>query len=62
VKPLFSTLWGAPVALGILTVIGLLSALLGDGMWDALSAITLGAPVAVGLRYWLWPRPQFKDR
>jgi hypothetical protein len=62
VKSLVSTLWGAPVALGILTVIGLLSALLGDGIWDTLSAITLGAPVAVGLRYWLWPRRQFKDR
>jgi hypothetical protein len=62
VKPGASTLWAAPVALGVLTVIGLLSALLGDGIWDALSAITLGAPVAVGVRYWLWPRRQFKDR
>jgi hypothetical protein len=60
--PRFCSLWAAPLALGILTVIGLLSALLGDGVWDALSALTLGAPVAVGLRYWLWPRRQFKDR
>ncbi len=42
-------LWGAPLALGISTSIGLVSALLGDGWWDAISAITLGAPVAVGI-------------
>lgn len=44
-------LWGAPLALGMSTSIGLVSALLGDGWWDAISTITLGAPVAVGLYY-----------
>ncbi|GGC62836.1 hypothetical protein [Undibacterium terreum] len=44
----FLRLWGWPIALGILTVIGLISALLGDGAWDYLSALTLGVPVAVG--------------
>ncbi len=43
----FKRLWGAPILLGILTLIGLLSALLGDGMWDVLSALTLGIPVVV---------------
>lgn len=47
----FLRLWGMPVLLGVLTVIGLLSALFGDGIWDALSALTLGAPVVVGLWY-----------
>jgi hypothetical protein len=41
----FMRMWGAPILLAILTVIGLLSALLGDGVWDALSAVTLGIPV-----------------
>lgn len=43
----FKRLWGAPILLGILTLIGLLSALLGDGIWDVLSALTLGIPVVV---------------
>ncbi|NML60103.1 hypothetical protein HHL21_03180 [Massilia sp. RP-1-19] len=38
--------WRAPVMFGVLTSVGLISALLGDGLWDALSAVTLGVPVA----------------
>ena len=49
----FMALWGMPILLGILTTIGLISALLGDGIWDAVSAVTLGAPVAVGAWYGL---------
>lgn len=41
----FLKLWGWPLALGLLTTIGLLSALIGDGWWDAVSALALGAPV-----------------
>ena len=41
-------LWGAPVLLAVLSIVGLLSALLGDGRWNLLSAIALGTPVAVG--------------
>lgn len=50
--------WAMPVVLGILTIIGLVSALLGDGIWDAVSAFTLGAPVVTGLWYGLkgWRR------
>jgi hypothetical protein len=44
-------LWGVPLALGISTAVGLGAALVGDGWWDAVSAVALGAPVAVGLRY-----------
>jgi xanthosine utilization system XapX-like protein len=44
-------LWGVPVALGFLTLIGLISALLGDGIWDAVSALALGTPVAVSIWY-----------
>jgi len=46
-KPSFKRLWGVPVALGIFTAAGLLSALLGDGIWDDLSALALAIPVAV---------------
>lgn len=47
----FKRLWGAPILLGILTAVGLLAALLGDGMWDVLSALTLGIPVAATIWY-----------
>ena len=39
--------WGWPVALALLTALGLLSALLGDGAWDAASWIALGIPTGV---------------
>lgn len=45
----FFRLWGMPIVLGVLTCIGLLSALLGDGIWDALSAVTLAGPVLVAI-------------
>ena len=45
--------WGAPIAFGVLTTVGLISALLGDGVWDALSAVTLGIPVAACAWYGL---------
>lgn len=48
---IFGPIWRAPIALGLLTMVGLCSALLGDGFWDALSALTLGTVVAVGGYY-----------
>jgi hypothetical protein len=36
-----------PIALGFLSAVGLVAALLGDGLWDGLSWLTLGIPVAV---------------
>lgn len=47
----FMKLWGMPILLGVLTTIGLVSALLGDGIWDIVSAFALGIPVLLGLRY-----------
>jgi len=41
-----------PVLLGLLSSLGLLSALLGDEMWDALSWLALGVPCAVIAWYW----------
>jgi len=52
----FLKLWGMPILLGLLTTVGLVSALLGDGIWDLVSAFALGAPVLAalcfGLRGW----------
>ncbi|WP_020655079.1 hypothetical protein [Massilia niastensis] len=50
-------IWGAPLLLAVLTTIGLISALLGDGIWDAVSAVTLGIPVLVGGWYGLRRQP-----
>lgn len=45
-------LW--PMVLGAMTVIGLISALLADGVWDVLSWLMLLVPVALGIwRGWL---------
>ena len=48
-------LWGVPILLGILTVIGLVVALLGDGVWDLVSVAALAAPVLVGCWYGFRP-------
>jgi hypothetical protein len=52
----FLRLWGAPLLLALLSLAGLLTGLLGDGVWDWLSAGLLAVPVAVaawfGLRQW----------
>lgn len=50
-------IWGAPILLALLTTIGLVAALLGDGAWDLVSAVTLGAPVAAGIWYGLRRQP-----
>ena len=36
-----------PAILAVLSGVGLISALLGDGMWDALSWLALSVPIAV---------------
>jgi hypothetical protein len=52
-------IWTMPILLAVLTLVGLVSALLGDGVWDLVSALALGAPVAVGAWYALRrPSPQ----
>ncbi|MCC2957364.1 hypothetical protein LK542_17245 [Massilia sp. IC2-477] len=50
-------IWVVPVLLAVLTLVGLVAALLGDGAWDLVSAVTLGAPVAVGAWYALRRTP-----
>ncbi len=46
--------WTAPIVLGVLSAVGLISALVSDDAGDVLAWLTLGAPVAVVL--WYLPR------
>lgn len=43
----FRKVYGAACVLAAVTACGLLSALLGDGLWDELSWICLAVPLAV---------------
>lgn len=50
--------WGMPIALGAVSVVGLLAALLGDGVWDVVSWSALSLPIAVILSYVGMPHRQ----
>jgi hypothetical protein len=50
-KSTFWKVWGIPIVIGILSGIGLLSALTGDGFYDLLSWLTLGVPVVATVWY-----------
>ncbi|MBP7564432.1 MAG: hypothetical protein KA795_00355 [Burkholderiaceae bacterium] len=43
-KSRFWFTWGWPLAMAVLSVVGLLSALLGNGVWDWVSWVALGVP------------------
>ncbi len=43
----FIKLWAMPIVLGLLSTAGLISALLGDGLCDALSWLALSVPIMV---------------
>ena len=53
-----SQIWGMPIAIGIVSAIGLISALLGDDIWDALCWGALAIPIVIPLWYIVrsWPR------
>lgn len=44
----FLHIWKIPVLLGVLTLFGLLAALLGTGPWHVASWFTLSVPLAAG--------------
>lgn len=44
----------APIWLGVASVVGLVSALLGDGVWDGVSWAMILAPIAAV--WWAWRR------
>lgn len=45
--------FGVPLAIAFLSAIGLVSALLGDDVWDVLSWLTLAVPIVIILWYWM---------
>ena len=61
-KSTFWKVWGIPVIIGILSGIGLLSALTGDGFYDLMSWLTLGFPVVVTIWFLVKMRDRPKTR
>ena len=58
----FWHIWTIPILLGISSLGGLISALVGDGSWDALSWLTLGIPLIVIGRFVIKPTGSKKGR
>lgn len=44
-------IFAVPLVLAVLIAIGLVTALVGDGIWDAVAWIGLGVPAAMSLWY-----------
>lgn len=58
----FYRVWGAPLAIAVSTLAGLLSALPGTGAWHGLAWRALTVPVAV-VRYFAWrARPRGAEK
>jgi len=51
----FWFVWGAPILLGLLSVFGLLAALLGTGIWHWASWLSLTWLIVVVVKYWVFP-------
>lgn len=51
----FWHVFAAPTLMAVLSLVGLVAALVGDGAWDGVSWLTLGIPVAV--MGWYMVRP-----
>ncbi len=55
----FWSLWGWPLAIALVSALGLVGALLGDGQWDWLSWVGLGVPCVAALWFgWRGRRPR----
>jgi hypothetical protein len=54
-------IWGAPIALGVLSLVGLVAALVADGLGDVVSWVALAVPAAICLRGWLASKPASSD-
>ena len=48
-----SQIFAAPLVIAIVSTVGLISALVGDGWWDAVSWVALGLPVLLYLLF-IW--------
>ncbi|WP_236844495.1 hypothetical protein [Bordetella sp. 15P40C-2] len=51
----FWFVWGWPIALGLISIFGLLAALLGTGLWHWASWLSFTALLALIVRYWWFP-------
>ncbi|WP_430642044.1 hypothetical protein [Bradyrhizobium ivorense] len=51
-------IFAAPLVIAILSTVGLISALVGDGWWDAVSWAALGLPVLLYLLF-IWRRRSY---
>jgi hypothetical protein len=45
-------IFGAPLMVAVLSTVGLVSALLGDDLWDVISWLALTVPVVLIVWYW----------
>lgn len=54
-RALAGPVWRGPALLALLSLFGLVAALLADGLWDLLSWMALGVPVAV-CAWYAWRR------
>jgi hypothetical protein len=52
-----SAIYRIPLQIAAITGIGLASALLGDGVWDWLSWLSLAVPIVLTTVYWQKSRP-----
>jgi hypothetical protein len=43
-------LWGKPLLIALLSMTGLIAALVGDGYWDVFSWLALGLPIIIIFR------------
>ncbi|WP_420969047.1 hypothetical protein [Bradyrhizobium sp. B120] len=50
-----SQIFAVPLVIAIVSTVGLISALVGDGWWDAVSWVALGLPVLLYLLF-IWRR------
>ncbi len=57
----FKQIWFAPILLALLTVFGLLSALLGNGFWYSLSWSALLIPLVVIVWFWIRSKTAVKE-
>ncbi|ATP55841.1 hypothetical protein CPT03_04850 [Pedobacter ginsengisoli] len=49
----FLKVWGMPILLSVVTIIGLISAIMGLGVWHFISWMALSIPVYIMIRYGL---------
>ena len=49
-------IFAAPIVIGVLSTVGLISALVGDDIWDGLSWLSLAIPVVLFIGFIAWPR------